>query len=530
MPTPRDPALNPGTRARGWLHRLLWGKLSRPVLLLALLSFGSALTTGYVLVRGQRGAEWLALALALAALAVVVVLFQRVRRRLRFLTHLRDWAERMRGGDLSAQIPMSRETDLASVIEDINSLGGMLARLALQADAQARAQNVRLARKTQSLDILYDVAQSLTRPGTLNQQLDSFLDTFIELIDARAATVHLLDDHGGMRLIASRRLSMPDSDPGNALATHCPHCGWTIDGGNPHILTDHLTCAKQALRAALADRHEVVVVPAQYQGRTLGSYTLFLDWPASVLGEDALQLLTSIGRHLALAVEKARLDHDARQLAIMEERNLIGNELHDSLAQSLVGMRLQIKMLGEILHKRDLRRAQEETRRLRTAVEEAHASLRELLSNFRLRIDERGLVPALETMVRRANQEHGIAVFFHNDCGEPRLTGAQEIQVYHIVQEALTNIRKHANARNARIQLSTTADGRYSVLIEDDGDGMAPSEPERTGEQLGLSIMRQRAERIPGELTIDSEPGEGTRVLLTFWPADVAPPRQAYGG
>ncbi len=530
MPTPRPPVPNRRTQARGWLHRLLWGKLSRPVMLLALLSFGSALATGYALVQPQRGAEWLALALALAALSVVVVLFRRVRRRLRFLTHLRDWAERMRGGDLSAQIPPSREADLAGVIEDINSLGGMLARLALQADAQARAQNVRLARKTQSLDILYDVAQSLTRPGTLSQQLDSFLDTFIELVDARAATVHLLDDQGGMRLIASRRLGMPDSDPGHALATDCPHCGWTINSGAPHILTDRLDCAKQVPGETETQRHEVVVVPAQYQGRTLGSYTLFLDWPASVLGEDALQLLTSIGRHLALAVEKARLDQDARQLAVMEERNLIGNELHDSLAQSLVGMRLQIKMLGETLHKKDLRRAQEQTRRLRAAVEEAHASLRELLSNFRLRIDERGLVPALEAMVRRANQDHGIAVFFHNDCGELRLSGAQEIQIYHIVQEALTNIRKHANARNARIQLSTTADGRYSLLVEDDGDGIARSEPDRPGEQLGLSIMRQRAERIPGELTIDSEPGEGTRVLITFWPADVAAPRQAYGG
>jgi two-component system nitrate/nitrite sensor histidine kinase NarX len=213
----------------------------------------------------------------------------------------------------------------------------------------------------------------------------------------------------------------------------------------------------------------------------------------------------------------------------MEERNMIGNELHDSLAQSLVGMRLQVKMLGETLHKKDVRRAQEEARRLRIAVEEAHASLRELLANFRLRIDERGLVPAIESMVRRANQEPGLTVFFHNDCERLSLTPAQEIQVYHIVQEALTNIRKHANARNARIQLGTTSDGRYSMLIEDDGDGIAHTEPEHPGEQIGLAIMRQRAERLPGELTIESEPGEGTRVFLTFSAVNGEIAKQAYG-
>jgi two-component system nitrate/nitrite sensor histidine kinase NarX len=529
MPAPSESHLPPDSGNRGgWTHRFFWGKLSRPLTLLALLLLASAVATGYSLF-GYARADWVALLLVLAAIGVMLVILRRVRRRLRFVAHLRDWAERMRGGELAAKIPMSREDDLADVIEDINSLGGMLQRLALQADVQSRAQTVRLARKTQSLDILYEVAQSLTLTGTLDQQLTGFLDTFIELVDARAATVHLLDGQGDMRLIASRGPASPITEPAAALATPCDHCGWQVASGALHILTDKLACVRKAPLAAVGDRHEVVVVPVPYQGRVLGVYTLYLDWPASVLGEDALQLLTSIARHLALAIEKARLDNDARRLAIMEERNMIGNELHDSLAQSLVGMRLQVKMLGETLHKKDVRRAQEEARRLRIAVEEAHASLRELLANFRLRIDERGLVPAIESMVRRANQEPGLTVFFHNDCERLSLTPAQEIQVYHIVQEALTNIRKHANARNARIQLGTTSDGRYSMLIEDDGDGIAHTEPEHPGEQIGLAIMRQRAERLPGELTIESEPGEGTRVFLTFSAVNGEIAKQAYG-
>jgi len=286
-------------------------------------------------------------------------------------------------------------------------------------------------------------------------------------------------------------------------------------------------CAKLLGRPMLGiDCQEFVVVPVQYQDRILGVYNLFLDRPLSAMGEDVRDLLTSIGRHLGLAIEKARLDNDARRLTIMEERNLIGNELHDSLAQSLVGMRLQVKMLGESLYRKDLRAAQNEVRSLRLAIDEAHSSLRELLSNFRLKIDDRGLVPAIANMIDRFQQETGIGVFFQNQCPNPTLSPRQEIQVFYIVREALANVRKHSHAHNARVLFSRTGDTHYQVLIEDDGYGMHVPAPEqsRPGEHVGLAIMRERAERLPGEIFIESEPGEGARVLLTFTTQMPAPP------
>ena len=110
---------------------------------------------------------------------------------------------------------------------------------------------------------------------------------------------------------------------------------------------------------------EFVAVPAQYQDRIVGVYNLFLDRPLAAMGEDMPDLLISVGRHLALAIEKSRLENEARRVAILEERNLIGVELHGSLAQSLVGMRLQLKLLGESLDRKDFGGAQYEARRLR---------------------------------------------------------------------------------------------------------------------------------------------------------------------
>lgn len=500
---------------RPLLRRLFCGKLSRLLLLMFLLLLASAAALG-LSIGGSAIADWIALGLALAAIALLALLFYRMRRRFRFLKNLREWAERMRGGNLSAKIPYTRELDLDDVIEDVNSLGGMLEKLAHEMDAHAHNQTVRLARKTQSLDILYEIASSLTRPGTLDRQLEGFLDTFIELVDARAATVHLADEGGRVQRIASRGLAGADADNGEKLAERCPYCGWSLTRGTVHVLTRSLDCARRPEARKSPDPQEIAVVPVQYQSRTLGIYTLYLTGSVVGLGEDTLDLLTGIGRHLGLAVEKARLDNDARRLAIMEERNMLANELHDSLAQALVGMRLQIKMLGETLHKKDLRTAQEEARRLRAAVEEAHASLRELLANFRLKIDDGGLVPAIARVVERFNRETNVAVFFQNECGELTLAPAQEIHIFRIVQEALANIRKHSDARNARVLLSQNSDGRYTLLIEDDGRGLAPPEPGLPGEHLGLSIMRERAQRLPGELSIESEPGEGLRISLTF--------------
>ena len=385
---------------------------------------------------------------------------------------------------------------------------------------QAQSQAVRLARKTQSLDILYAIATSLNQPGNLEQLLDGFLDTFIELVDARAASVRLATGDGQTRLIASRGLAPEVLEHDRLMpAGGCP-CGWAASEGGLRIQRGTAPCAALVGRPMLdPDCVEFVAVPAQYQDRILGVYNLFLDRPLAAMGEDMPDLLISVGRHLGLAIEKARLESEARRLAIMEERNIIGNELHDSLAQSLIGMRLQLKLLGESLARKDFGAAQYEASRLRRAMTQANADLRELLTNYRLKIDDAGLVPTIASLVERFGRETGIAVFFQNECRSLALTPAQEIQVFYIIQEALTNIRKHSGAHNVRILLNNEGD-LYTVLIEDDGLGMAGTAEGLPGEHAGLAIMRERTERLQGQIVIESEPGEGTRIVLMF----TAPP------
>lgn len=383
----------------------------------------------------------------------------------------------------------------------------------------AQTQALRLARKTQSLDILYEVATSLSQPGSLEQLLEGFLEAFTELVDARAASVRLATGDGHTRLVASRGLAPEVVERDRLMpAGGCP-CGWAAAEGGLRVQRGTAACAALVGRPMLErDCVELVAVPVQYQDRILGVYNLFLDRPLAAMGEDMPDLLISVGRHLGLAIEKARLESEARRLAILEERNIIGNELHDSLAQSLIGMRLQLKLLGESLERRDFGGAQYEASRLRRAMAQANADLRELLTNYRLKIDDAGLVPTIASLVERFGRETGIAVFFQNECRSLALTPAQEIQVFFIVQEALTNIRKHSGARNVRVLLNNE-DDLYTVLIEDDGLGMA-DDAGLPGEHAGLAIMRERTERLHGQIVIESEPGEGTRIVLML----TAPP------
>src|SRR3989344_1082727 len=373
--------------AGGWRRKSYWlflNHLTLPLIGLAIV-FGAIGVAIFIIVGLPQHAGSLYLALGLlmlVGLTIIWLIFARIRRNLvEPLALMRNWSTQMSGGDLSARIPLPPRGEFRGLAIDINRLSDELKSLTMDMDSRVRAQTVRLARKTQSLDILYDVASSLSQPGDLDKLLKSFLDTFIELVDARAATVRVLTDDGHTRLVASRGLSAEVVEKDRLMDTGLCQCGWAATKGGIRTQRGTLPCAKLLGTPMLKrDCLEFVVVPVTYQDRILGIYNLFLDRPMSALGEDIHDLLTSVGKHLGLALEKARLDNQERQIAIMEERNIIGNELHDSLAQALVGMRLQVKMLGEALHKKDMRNSQHEVQSLKTSIEEAHASLRELLA------------------------------------------------------------------------------------------------------------------------------------------------------
>ncbi|ROR32163.1 GAF domain-containing sensor histidine kinase [Inmirania thermothiophila] len=494
--------------------------LLREGLLLPFLLLAALLGALLIATLATGAGPWIP-ALAGAALALLAYLGHRAHARLaRSLGEVAAWAARVRAGDLGAR--MAGDSPLAA---EINAIGEDLERVSRAVDEEICRHTDTLAQKTRSLQVLYDVAASINASRDLDDLLGRFLDTLIRVVRARAATVRLRGEDGTLRLVASRGLDPELEERERHVDVRNCLCGAAAADGALLCRTDLQAC-EQALAGPLlgGEQATLVVVPLHYRGRTLGIYNLFVDRPGFRLDDDERELLTSIGRHLGMAIEKARLDEKARRFSVMRERTMLAHELHDSLAQTLASLRYQVRMLAEMMEQGDATAGRRELERIRNGLDEAHTELRELLVHFRAPLDDRGLLPAIEETVERFRRETGIATFLQKECGAARLPALYELQVLRIVQEALANIRKHSRAHAVRI-LMRCRDGEYHVLVEDDGVGFEGRHLEgRPGEHVGLSIMQERARRLGGELRIESEPGEGTRVDLRFRdPGEVVP-------
>jgi two-component system nitrate/nitrite sensor histidine kinase NarX len=281
-----------------------------------------------------------------------------------------------------------------------------------------------------------------------------------------------------------------------------------------------LPCEKNAGHQFFNGEMGLIVVPLQYQSETLGVYNLFVDKDIyeSKNNEDYRELFTSIGRHLGMAIAKARLDEESTKLSIIQERNRLAYELHDSLAQTLTSIRYQVRVLDEILHQDDEATTWQQLERIENTVDEANTELRSLIAHFQAPIRKQALIPAVQDIVKRFRTESDIHIFFQHTISDPlNLSDKYHLEVIRIIQEALNNIRKHSEANVARIMIRLLNNSRLNILIEDDGVGLNKTpENAKPGEQIGLNSMKERASRLKGDFTLESEPGEGTRVILEF--------------
>ncbi len=404
---------------------------------------------------------------------------------------------------------------LAFLLRDLSIL------LSGRLDESVKDHVEHIAMKSRTLEVLYDVAASINMATDLDDLLNRFLHTMKDVVSARAACVRLLDEQGQMQLVASIGLDDVLHAPAQALTLEDCLVGTVLYSADEaetlKALNHH---GSVTTTAPVQDGIETVVVPLVYRGTTLGVYMLYVDRPEVTAREDIRNLLISIGRHLGMAIEKAQLDDEARDMTIMQERATLAHELHDSLAQTLASLRFQVRVLDETLQQSSEYGAISGIEQVENSLDEAYSELRDLIAHFRAPMGGHSLMPAVENLVKRFRAQCSIPIFLqHGDWYDDKLAPNVEMNILRIIQEALTNIRKHSQASNVRVMLRRERDDSSMVLIEDDGIGIGkPPDDTQPGEHIGLLIMQERARRIGGELRIESESGEGTRIVLTFRP------------
>lgn len=471
--------------------------------------------------------EYLTQIAAIQALSLIFALFLSyiVVKRTKInlldpLTHLRYWAMRTRGGHLLARIPVpEEESEFKELAKDINSLSDSLRNLTHDMNEQVRLQTQRTAQKSHSLKILYDVATNINNSQNLDELLTQFMDTLKTLVQAKAASIRLLTTDNKLKLIASSGLDNSIVKKERLIPISRCECGSAVVNGSMKCQDIEKCGVINEQPLFNQPDMKMIAVPLKYRGKTLGIYNLFVNNSEFVERDDLNGLLTSIGQHLGVAVAKSQLENETQRLVLMEERRFLSHELHDSLAQTLASLRFQVSILNETLEQNKNTQAQQELDRLKKGLEKANSDLREMLSHFRTPMDARGLIPALQDMSLQLQKDTGISVYFQDETDEQSIPPNNEVQVLHIVQEALSNIRKHSKAQNVRLMLKVDSDNTWHALIEDDGIGIRKAKPaSKPGENIGLSIMHERTNHLKGKLNIESEDGEGTRLELIFKP------------
>lgn len=383
------------------------------------------------------------------------------------------------------------------------------------------------ATKLQALRIVSEVSASLADEDDIEEMLGRFLGTMLRLAHASAGAVRVLTTDGRhLRLVGARGLPAEVVERERVVPIDCGHCGLAMRDNRPHYEIDLHDCAVRTGHPYFdRDCRAMVVVPLQHGGHLLGTYNLFLPEQFE-LPEEVVLLFRSIGEHLGMALENARLKRENLRIALMNERQMMAAEIHDSLAQTMAYMKMRVALLQDALIDGEAVRAGKYSGDVAEALDVAYGQLRELLTQFRNRMDPLGLAHALKDMADGFQDRTGIELKFDNKVSDLRLSVDQEAQVFFIVQEALANVVRHSGATQARLSLAGAGD-YYVATIEDNGRGgqgffaianrtSSFEEHPRLRGHFGLAIMRERARKIGGRIEVSNLPHGGFRVRLTF--------------
>jgi two-component system nitrate/nitrite sensor histidine kinase NarX len=255
--------------------------------------------------------------------------------------------------------------------------------------------------------------------------------------------------------------------------------------------------------------------PTRRHERPLGEG--HLDFNAQAVPSPAERSLpAALTAHQSAAMENLRLDSLAKEAAVSQERTLLARELHDSIAQSLAFLKIQVQLMRDALAGSHAQRVQAVLGEIDAGVRECYGDVRELLVHFRTRANTEHIEPALQSTLRKFEHQSGIQTRLQMHGQGLPLSPEVQIQVLHVVQEALSNVRKHACASQVWLDVQEQPCWRFEV--RDDGVGFSAAQRSRGETHVGLRIMAERAERIGATLQTFSTPGRGTSVVLALAP------------
>jgi two-component system NarL family sensor kinase len=382
--------------------------------------------------------------------------------------------------------------------------------------AQNESDTEKLQRRNRELSILNAIAAELNRQVDLTRALNAALAQVAELLDLKTGWIWLLREDTGEPYLAAAQNLPPalTNDPRRMAGGSC-YCLDTFRSGdlNGAANVNVVTCTrlKDLVDGTDGLRYHSSI-PLYAHGKKLGVLNVASPgWRE--LSSDDLRLLYTIGDLMSISIERARLFARSAEYGAVEERNRLAREIHDTLAQGLAAIALQLETADALLESgTDPARARQAIEQslslIRANLEEARRSVLDLRA---APLEGRSLAQVLEAMTDQVTTRGNLKAKLDVTGGNRPLPLRVETGLYRIAQEALTNVQRHADATRVLIRLVATPD-RVELSIEDDGRGFDPTRVPKG--RYGLIGLRERAKLLSGTVKVDSQTGEGTRLMV----------------
>ena len=418
------------------------------------------------------------------------------------------------------QIYLTEKLDADEFSSDDEMIIQMLATYAATAIANARLidqmkeRDVALTRRNVDMTLLNDIASTLTSSLELDEILNKTLGLVMNYMKVEAGEIFLLEeDKTTLRMVLHRGQAAEAFWTHNIFRVGEGYPGVVAETCRPLICTDLANDPNFQREAVVkAGFHQVLSFPLVSGERVMGVMSIATRSKAA-FEDRSVQMLTAVGAWAGLSIENARLHVNARRLAVLEERNRIGMDLHDGIIQSIYGVGLALEGT-KLLVDEDASSAKEKIDNAIDGLNQAIRDLRAYILDLRPRqLGTEGVISGIKRLIAeyRANTFSEVT-FMPPDSDLKELTQTQALALFHICQEALANAAKHAKAKNVQISLWTTED-RALLELHDDGKGFNTDEMS-TFIGHGLANMQTRARSSGGDIDITSVQGEGTTVFV----------------
>ncbi len=446
---------------------------------------------------------WLRLVQGMALFLIVVLIFAAMYQlHSGVIAPLRDLVElasKARSGDLTVRASHVGNDELGVLGHAFNLMATDLSAMYADLEARVERQTQALRISNRSLELLYHTARRLGESAFDDAGYQTLLAEIEKLTGLDSVTLCLIDPTSRQ---ASRVFTAQPRPPDRSAFCRRPNCEPCLGDGATHPLDTS---------------HELFSIPITVQERQFG--VLIVRSPSlETVATWQLPLLEAVARNIAAALRANEQTEHRRRLALLEERAVIARELHDSLAQSLSYLKIQVGRLQLLPSGTETAaQARDIVTELREGLNDAYRQLRELIATFRLKMEHPRLEDSLREVAREFSHRGQLSIELDHADWNCALDPNEQIHVMQIVREALNNAVKHARAQRISVQLHSTPDGEAAIDIDDDGIGL-PAETNREN-HFGLNIMRERAAQMGGVLSFHSQPGRGLRVQLRFLPA-----------